>query len=172
MVLRRLLPSLLNRFTEGARRCVEAALEEAGEQGHDQVGDEDLLAGILVADDGAAAEALASCGVSLEGAREEIEGMFSDALASVGVSLEEVREAAGEAFEMRSRVPERLPFSPRAKEALERSLSEALALNDTTITGKHLLLGILANERGHAARVLARLGVSARAVEGRLREAQ
>jgi hypothetical protein len=65
--------------------------------GHDSVGDEDLLLGILRADEGIGASALSSLGVTLEEAREASEGMLSDALASIGVSLEEVRQEAGDA---------------------------------------------------------------------------
>jgi ATP-dependent Clp protease ATP-binding subunit ClpA len=67
--------------------CVEAAIEEARMLGHDSIGDEDLLLGILHTDEGLAAEVLSSQGVRLEAAREECERMASDALSSVGISL-------------------------------------------------------------------------------------
>jgi ATP-dependent Clp protease ATP-binding subunit ClpA len=86
---------IFNRFAAKARRCVEAALEEARRLGHDSIGDEDLLLGILRADEGYSAEALSSLGVTLERAREESEGMFSDALSSIGISLEEIRRRPG-----------------------------------------------------------------------------
>ena len=53
---------IFNRFAKEARRCVEAALEEARALGHDSVGDEDLLLGVLRAGEGEAAEALSSMG--------------------------------------------------------------------------------------------------------------
>ncbi len=56
---------IFNRFTRGARRCVEAAIEEARGLGHDSVGDEDLLLGVLAAGHDGAAEALRSLGVTL-----------------------------------------------------------------------------------------------------------
>ena len=62
------------------------------------MGDEDLLLGILRADDEIASEALSSLGVTLEDAREESEGTTSDALSSIGISLQEVRREAGDAF--------------------------------------------------------------------------
>ena len=83
------------RLTDRSRKSVEAAWEEAKMLGHDSVGDEDLLLGILRADEGIGASALSSLGVTLEEAREASEGMLSDALASIGVSLEEVRQEAG-----------------------------------------------------------------------------
>src|SRR5829696_1394316 len=111
---------IFNRFAAEARRCVEAAFEEARGLAHDSVGDEDLMLGILRADEGYTAEALSSLGVTLERAREESEEMFSDALSSIGISLEEIRREAGDAFEMRIPPGRRLPLSPRAKKVLVR----------------------------------------------------
>jgi len=106
---------IFNRFTRSARSCVESAVEEARSLGHDSIGDEDLLLGILESDNGNAAEALLSLGVTLEAAREQADRLFTDALASVGISFDEIRRQAGEAFEMRSPASGRLPFSPSAK---------------------------------------------------------
>src|SRR5919112_4299737 len=92
---------MFTRFTDRSRKSVEAAFEEARMLGHDSLGDEDLLLGILRADEGIAAEVLSSLGVTLEGAREESEEMLSDALSSIGISFEEVRTEVGDAFDMR-----------------------------------------------------------------------
>ncbi len=159
---------IFNRFTREARRCVEEAIDEARALGHDSVGDEDLLLGVLAADGGIAAEALDALGVSLDAARAEAEESFSDALATVGISLDEVRRQAGEGFETRNPSRRRLPFSPRAKKALEQALREALRLRDNRITGEHILRGSLRDEHGNALRLLANLGVSVEAVESRL----
>jgi ATP-dependent Clp protease ATP-binding subunit ClpC len=78
---------IFNRFARETRRCVEAAVEEAQMLGHDSIGDEDLLLGILHADEGVAAKALSSLDVTLERARDESEAMLSDALAFAGISL-------------------------------------------------------------------------------------
>lgn len=161
---------IFNRFARETRRCVEAAVEEARMLGHDSIGDEDLLLGILHADEGVAAEALSSLGVTLEGARDESEGMLSDALSSVGISLEEVRREAGDAFDMSIPGDRRIPFSPRAKKVLERALREAVRLRDNYIGTEHVLLGILRNEDGTAVRMLARLGVLPETLEDRLFE--
>ena len=161
---------IFNRFAKEARRCVEAALEEARMLGHDSIGDEDLLLGILRADEGVAAEALSSLGVTPEGAREESEGMLSDALSSIGISLEEVRREAGDAFDMSIPDERRIPFSPRAKKVLERALREAVRLRDNHLGTEHVLLGILGNEDGMAVRMLGRMGVSPEVVEERLFE--
>ncbi len=159
---------IFKRFTRDARRCVESAVKEARALGHDSVGDEDLLLGILEADGGIAAEALSSLGVTLEDARREAEQLFSDALVSIGISLHEVRVQAGEAFEMRNPSNRRIPFSPQAKKALEQALREALRLGHKQITGEHILLGVLRDEDGQAVRILAGLDVSTQELEYRL----
>jgi ATP-dependent Clp protease ATP-binding subunit ClpA len=91
---------MLSRFKGGSRRSVEAAFEEARMLGHDSLGDEDLLQGILRSGEGIGAEALASLSVTLKAAQEESEGMLSDTLSSIGISLDEMRREAGDAFEM------------------------------------------------------------------------
>lgn len=159
---------IFNRFARSARSCVESAVEEARSLGHDSIGDVDLLLGILEADDGNAAEALLSLGVTLETACEQADRLFADALASVGISLDEIRRQAGEAFEMRSPASGRIPFSPSAKKALEQALREAIRLRDNKITAEHILLGILRDEHGQAVRLLAGMGIPAREVEERL----
>lgn len=161
---------IFNRFSREARACVEAAVEEARTLGHDSVGDEDLLLGILRADGGVAAETLSSLGVNLESAREESEKMTAEALAYVGISLENIRREAGDNLDMRIPEGRRIPFSPAAKKALQRALREAVGLGDNHIGAGHVLLGILANQEGTAVRMLARVGVSTDAVEGRLSE--
>jgi ATP-dependent Clp protease ATP-binding subunit ClpC len=159
---------IFNRFTDRSRRSVEAAFEEARMLGHDSVGDEDLLLGILRADEGMAAEALSSMGVTLEDAREESEEMLSDALSSIGISIEEVRREAGDAFEMRIPRGRRLPLSPLAKKVLVEARKEMRRLGDDHLSTEHVLLGILHNEDGTAVRMLAGMGVSPETLEDRL----
>ncbi len=158
------------RFTDRSRRSVKAAFEEARMLGHDSLGDEDLLLGILSADEGMAAEALSSLGVTLEGAREESEGMLSDALSSIGISFEEVRREAGEAFDMSISADRKIPYSPRAKNVLVGARKEMRRLGDDYLGTEHVLLGILGNEDGTAVRMLGRLGVSPEALEERVFE--
>ncbi len=156
------------RFTDKSRRCVEAAFEEAKMLGHDSVGDEDLLLGILRADEGIAAEALSSLGVTLEGAQEECEELLSDALSSIGISLEEIRREAGDAFEMRIPEDRKVPLSPRAKNALVGARREMRRLGDNYLGTEHVLLGILRIQDGTAVRMLAGMGVSPETLEDRL----
>jgi ATP-dependent Clp protease ATP-binding subunit ClpC len=161
---------IFTRFSDRSRMCVESALDEARMLGHDSLGDEDLLLGILRADDGIGAEALSSLGVTLEGAREESEEMLSGALASIGISLEEVRREAGDAFELRIPDKRRIPISPWAKKALVEARKEMRRLGDNHLGTEHVLLGILRNADGMAVRMLSRMGVSPEVVEERLFE--
>jgi ATP-dependent Clp protease ATP-binding subunit ClpC len=163
---------MFTRFTDRTRGCVGAAFEEARKLGHDSLGDEDLLLGILRADEGIAAEVLASLGVTLEDARGESEAMLSGALASIGISFEEVRREAGEAFEMRIPDGRRIPFSPLAKNALVGARKQMKRLGDNYLGTEHVLLGILENEDGTAVRILARLGVEPEMLEDRLFDAR
>ncbi len=161
---------MFERFTDKSRTSVEAAFDEARMLGHDSLGDEDLLLGILRADEGIAAEALSSLGVTLDDARDECEEMLSDALSSIGISLEDIRREAGEAFGMSLPDDRKIPYSPRAKNVLVRARKEMRRLGDNHLGTEHVLLGILGNEDGVAVRMLERLGVSPEALEERLFE--
>jgi ATP-dependent Clp protease ATP-binding subunit ClpC len=159
---------IFTRHTDRSRKSVEAALGEARMLGHDSLGDEDLVLGILRADEGLAAEALTSLGVTLEGAREESEEMLSGALSTIGISLEEVRREAGDAFEMRIPDNRSIPFSPLAKKALVEARKRMRRMGDNYLGTEHVLLGILHSEDGTAVRMLGRLGVSPEMLEERL----
>ena len=160
---------IFNRLTDRSRESLEVAFEEARMLGHDSLGDEDLLLGILGADGGMGAEALRSLGVTLEGAREESEEMLSDTLASIGISLEDVRREAGDVFDMGLPSGRKIPYSPRAKNALVEARREMRRLGDGHLGTEHVLLGILADRDGTVVRMLARLGVEPEALEDRLR---
>jgi ATP-dependent Clp protease ATP-binding subunit ClpC len=161
---------MFTRFTDRSRRPVEAAFEEARMLGHDSLGDEDLLLGILRADEGMAAEALSSLGVTLEDARDESERMLSDALSSIGISLEDIRREAGDAFDVSLPDDRKISYSPQAKNALVGARKEMRRLGDGHIGAEHVLLGILGNEDGTAVRMLNRMGVSPETLEERLFE--
>jgi len=161
---------MFTRFTDRSRKSVEAAFEEARMLGHDSLGDEDLLLGILSVDEGIAAEALSSLGVTQEAARAQSEEMLSEALSSIGISFEEVRAEAGDAFDMRIPDDRRIPYSPLAKKALVGARKEMRTLGDNSLGTEHVLLGILENEDGAAVRMLARMGVAPDTLEERLFE--
>ena len=161
---------IFTRHTDRSRKSVEAAFDEARMLGHDSVGDEDLLLGILRADGGIAAEALTSLGVTLEGARVESEEMLSGALSSIGISFEEVRREAGDAFEMRIPDNRRIPLSPLAKKALVEARKGMRRMGDDHLGAEHILLGILHSADGTAVRMLGCLGVSPETLQERLFE--
>ena len=156
------------RSTDKTRRCVEAAFEEARMLGHDSLGDEDLLLGILRTDEGIGAEALSSLGVTLEDARERSEEMLTDALSSIGISLEEMRRESGDVLDMLIPYDRRIPYSPRAKEVLVQARKEMRRLGDNYLGTEHVLLGIVLNEDGTAVRILASMGVTPDTLEDRL----
>src|SRR5215210_1681797 len=161
---------MFTRFTDRSRTSVEAAFDEARMLGHDSLGDEDLLLGILRADEGIAARALSSLGVTLEVARAASEEMLSGALASIGISLEEVRRGAGDAFDMRIADNRRIPFSPAAKKALVAARRRMRRMGDDYLGTEHVLLGILDNADGAAVRMLVRMGAAPETLEDRLFE--
>ena len=161
---------IFDRLTDLTRGSIEAAFEEARMLGHDALGDEDLLLGILRADESMGAEALRSVGVTLAGAREESEEMLSDALAFIGISFQDVRREAGDAFDMSIPDGRKIPYAPAAKNALVGARRAMKRLGDGHLGTEHVLLGILGNEGGTAVRMLARMGVSAGALEDRVLE--
>jgi ATP-dependent Clp protease ATP-binding subunit ClpC len=129
---------VFERFSDRARRVVVLAQDEARDLGHDYIGTEHLLLGLLHDSSGTACQVLTSLQAPPDAVR-----------AKVG---ELVR--SGDKT-MRGHVP----FTTAAKKALEMSLREALQLGHNYIGSGHLLLGLLREERGTAARVLAELGV-------------
>ncbi|HET8529463.1 MAG TPA: Clp protease N-terminal domain-containing protein [Gaiellaceae bacterium] len=131
------------RFTERARQAVVLAQDEARALGHNYIGTEHLLLGLVREQEGLAARALDALGITLAAVREEVQRI-------VGVGDE---SATGQ-----------IPFTPRAKESLERALREALSLRHNYIGTEHILLGLVALDEGAALRVLATLDADADAV--------
>jgi ATP-dependent Clp protease ATP-binding subunit ClpA len=127
---------MFERFTDRARRAAVLAQEEARLLGHDQIGAEHLLLGLVHEGEGVAAEALELLGLSLEAVRVQVEEIIGQGgVAPTG----------------------RLPFTPPAKQVLELSLGEAKALGHNHIGTEHLLLGLLRQGKGAAVQVLDRL---------------
>ena len=129
---------MFERFTDRARRVVVLAQEEARQLDHGYIGTEHLLLGLLLEDEGMAARALDGLGVSRPAARDQVLKM---------VGRGEGAQAG------------HIPFTPRAKKALELSLREALQLGHNHIGTEHILLGLIREGEGVAAQVLADLGV-------------
>jgi ATP-dependent Clp protease ATP-binding subunit ClpA len=128
---------MFERFTDESRRAVVLAQEEAGRLNHNYIGTEHLLAGLRREERGAAARALKSADITLDAVRGQIEAL-------VGRGQ---RPPSGH-----------IPFTPRAKKALELSLREALKLDDNCIGPGHLLLALISQDDGVAVRVLHELG--------------
>jgi ATP-dependent Clp protease ATP-binding subunit ClpC len=124
---------MFERFTERGRQVVVLAQEEARTLGHNYIGTEHILLGLLREEEGLAARALESFDVTVERVRAQI-------VVIVGLG-EEVRVGA-------------IPFTGNAKEALERSAREADELGHQLISTEHILLGLLDGREGVAARVL------------------
>ena len=130
---------MFEKFTERSRKVVLLAQEESQRMGHNYLGTEHLLLGLLKEDEGVAARALTSLNVTLDGAREQLETI-------VGYG----EEGLGR---------QQTPFTPRAKKILELALGESLQLGHDYIGTEHLLLGLVRESEGVAARILANLDV-------------
>jgi ATP-dependent Clp protease ATP-binding subunit ClpC len=141
---------MFERFTDRARRVVVAAQDEARLLGHNHIGSEHLLLGLLDVQGGVAVQVLESAGITAEAARAE------------------VGKIAG--TEKKSpRGP--VPFTPRAKKILELSLREALEQRKSYIGTEHILLAVMRDADGLGAQVLQRLGGSLSALRQRVLEA-
>lgn len=128
---------MFERFTERARRVVVLAREEARMLNQNYIGTEHLLLGLILEGEGVAAKALENLDISLEDVRLQVEKIIG----------------RGEATSIGH-----IPFTPRAKKVLELSLREALQLGHNYIGTEHILLGLIREGEGVAARVLINLG--------------
>ncbi len=129
---------MFERFTEKAIKVIMLAQEEARRLGHNFVGTEQILLGLIGEGTGVAAKVLKSMGINLKDARIEVEKIIGRGSGFVAVEI---------------------PFTPRAKRVLELSLEEARQLGHNYIGTEHLLLGLIREGEGVAARVLENLGV-------------
>jgi ATP-dependent Clp protease ATP-binding subunit ClpA len=181
---------MFERFTNAARNVVIAAQQEARRLGHDCIGTEHVLLGLL-REKGTAARVLADLGVTAGAVEREVvtfvrPGPFgaadAEALGAIGIDLDEVKRRLEATFgpgALRWRPGRRglrrgplpgghVPFSPRAKKVLELSLREALRLKHNHIGTEHILLGLVREGEGLAALVLTKLGVDLEAVRARV----
>jgi len=129
---------MFQRFTDRARRVVVLAQEEARTLGHDFIGTEHLLLGLVDEGHGVAAKALESLGIGLEAVRQRVED---------AVPPGTVEPRTGH-----------IPFTPRAKSVLELSLRESQLLGHRYVGTEHILLGLIRQGDGVAAQVLTALG--------------
>src|SRR6476659_3160277 len=122
---------MFERFTERARQVVVLAQEEARTLKHNYIGTEHILLGLLREEEGLAARVLESLDITVERVRAQV-------VRIVG-SGEEVTSG-------------QIPFTPRAKKVLELALREALSLGHNYIGTEHILLGLVRENEGVAAR--------------------
>jgi ATP-dependent Clp protease ATP-binding subunit ClpC len=140
---------MFERFTDRSRRVVVLSQEEARLLGHDYIGTEHLLLGLLAEDESVSARALRALDITLDAARDQ------------------VRQIIGPGHHEQ---PERIPFTPRAKKVLELSLREALKLKSHHIGTEHLLLGLVTEGMGVGAQILVQLGTPLQAVRDKVIE--
>ncbi|WEZ08760.1 ATP-dependent protease ATP-binding subunit ClpC [Priestia flexa] len=129
---------MFGRFTERAQKVLALAQEEALRLGHNNIGTEHILLGIVREGDGIAAKALSALGLSTEKIQKEVE-----ALIGRGQELTQT-----------------IHYTPRAKKVIELSMDEARKLGHSYVGTEHILLGLIREGEGVAARVLNNLGVS------------
>lgn len=175
---------MFEQFTCRARQVVVLAQQESSSLGHNYVGTEHLLLGLLGEGEGIGPRVLFAAGLRMEGLRAEVlhrlastpagepRQLDADALATLGIDLDEVRRQAEAAFgpgaldRPRSggrcwRPPRHgaKPFTPKAKAALEQSLRQAVGMRHRYIGTEHLLLGLLSVD-GLANSILLRRGLT------------
>ncbi|MGH3437842.1 MAG: Clp protease N-terminal domain-containing protein [Sciscionella sp.] len=183
---------MFERFTVVAREVVVGAQSEAQWLGHDHIGTEHLLLAVLRGGDDVGSKVLAELGVRPETARTHLArilgpgvtgGIDAAALNAVGIDLDAVRRKVEESFgpgaldrgagercgrRGNRRLAGHLPFSARAKKALELALREAQQLHHNYIGSEHILLGLLREGGGLATRLLVEQGVAPDAVRERV----
>jgi len=135
--------ALFERFTEKGVRVVMLAQEEARRSGHNHVGTEQMLLGIVGEGTGLAARMLKSYGLDLKTARKEVSAIIGFGEDQVGVEI---------------------PFTPRAKKVLDGSQQQARTLGHNYIGTEHLLLALLEEEAGTASRVFENLRIDRKKV--------
>jgi ATP-dependent Clp protease ATP-binding subunit ClpC len=129
---------MFGRFTERAQKVLALAQEEAVRLGHNNIGTEHILLGLVREGEGIAAKALNALGLGSEKIQEEVENL-------IGRGQE---------------VSQTIHYTPRAKKVIELSMDEARKLGHSYVGTEHILLGLIREGEGVAARVLNNLGVS------------
>ncbi len=141
---------MLNRFTQRAQKVIMLAQEEAKRLNHDYLGTEHILLGLIALGEGVAATVFSSLGIDLKRLRREIEK----------------RIGTGDNVLLLGEVP----FTPRAKKVLELAVQEAQSMGHNYVGTEHLLLGLLREEGGVAAKVLEGLGANLDIVQAKILE--
>ncbi|MGI6092620.1 MAG: ATP-dependent Clp protease ATP-binding subunit [Negativicutes bacterium] len=139
---------MFSRFTERATKVLILAQQEAGKLGHDYIGTEHLLLGLIHEGEGVAAKALNSLNISLEAVRSRVEQIIGRG------------QSTGQ----------QVAYTPRAKKVIELAMDEARSLGHNYVGTEHIILGLIREGEGVAAQVLASLGADINAVRQRVIE--
>lgn len=129
---------MFGRFTERAQKVLALAQEEAIRLGHNNIGTEHILLGLVREGEGIAAKALYALGLGAEKIQTEVENLIGRG-----------QDAS-----------KTIHYTPRAKKVIELSMDEARKLGHSYVGTEHILLGLIREGEGVAARVLNNLGVS------------
>jgi ATP-dependent Clp protease ATP-binding subunit ClpC len=129
---------MFGRFTERAQKVLALAQEEAMRLGHNNIGTEHILLGLIREGEGIAAKALQALNLDMDKIQKEVETL-------IGKGTEGTQN---------------IHYTPRAKKVIELSMDEARKLGHTYVGTEHILLGLIREGEGVAARVLNNLGVS------------
>ncbi|EWG09248.1 ATP-dependent protease ATP-binding subunit ClpC [Cytobacillus firmus] len=129
---------MFGRFTERAQKVLALAQEEAIRLGHNNIGTEHILLGLVREGEGIAAKALYALGLGSDKIQKEVENLIGRG-----------QDAS-----------QTIHYTPRAKKVIELSMDEARKLGHSYVGTEHILLGLIREGEGVAARVLNNLGVS------------
>lgn len=129
---------MFEHFTDKAIKAIMLAQEETRRLGHNLVGTEQILLGLIGEGTGVAAKVLNEQGVTLQDARKEVEKIIGRGTRFVSAEI---------------------PFTPKVKRVFEQAFAEARGAGNNYIGTEHLLLGLLKEGDGVAAKVLNNLGV-------------
>jgi len=129
---------MFGRFTERAQKVLALAQEEAIRLGHNNIGTEHILLGLIREGEGIAAKALQALNLDMDKIQKEVETLIGKG----------------------SEGSQNIHYTPRAKKVIELSMDEARKLGHTYVGTEHILLGLIREGEGVAARVLNNLGVS------------
>ncbi|MBW7998188.1 MAG: ATP-dependent Clp protease ATP-binding subunit [Candidatus Glassbacteria bacterium] len=130
-----------NKFTERVRKVLSLARDEAGRLHHDYIGSEHILLGLIREGEGVAAAVLNQIGLDLD---------------TIRIKVEEMVKPGGSTLTIGD-----VPYTSVAKRVLEFSIEEARAMKHSYVGTEHLLLGLLREDSGMAAKVLSSLGINA-----------
>src|SRR5699024_361016 len=139
---------MFGRFTERAQKVLALSQEEATRLGHNNIGTEHILLGLIREGEGIAAKALQSLGLEIEKIQEEVEEL-------IGVGQEPLQT---------------IHYTPRAKKVVELSQDEARKLGHSYVGTEHILLGLIREGEGVAAKALQSLGLEIEKIQEEVEE--